>query len=38
MEEVEHIISGKSDETRAFQNHLFSSWLKTMENSTGLFF
>jgi len=37
MEEVEHIISGKSDETRAFQNHLFSSWLKTMENNTGLF-
>lgn len=38
MEEVEHIVSGKGDETRAFQNHLFSSWLKTMENSNGLFF
>ena len=38
MEEVEHIVSGKSDETRAFQNHILSSWLTTMENSNGLFF
>lgn len=38
MEEVEHIVSGKGDETRAFQNHLFSSWLRTMEDSNGLFF
>ena len=37
MEENEHIISGKGDETRAFQNHLFSSWLKSMENINGLF-
>lgn len=37
MEENEHIISGKGDETRAFQNHLFSSWLKCMENANGLF-
>lgn len=37
MEEVEHINSGKQDETRAFQNHLISSWLKTMENQNGLF-
>jgi len=32
MEETEHINSGYSDETRAFQNHLFHSWLTTMEN------
>jgi hypothetical protein len=38
MEEVEHIVSGKGDETRGFQNHLFSCWLKAMENSSGLFF
>ena len=37
MEENEHIISGKKDETRAFQNHLFSSWLRTMEDFNGLF-
>jgi len=37
MEETEHIASGKGDETRAFQNHIFSQWLKSMENSNGLF-
>lgn len=37
MEEVEHINSGCSDETRAFQNHIFSSWLKYMEEKNGLF-
>ena len=38
MEEVEHISSGKKDETRAFQTHIFSSWLTTMENNAALFF
>ncbi len=37
MEEVEHISSGKEDETRSFQTHIFSQWLKSMENSNGLF-
>lgn len=37
MEENEHIYSQKGDETRAFQTHIFSQWLKTMENSNGLF-
>lgn len=37
IEETEHIASGYSDETRAFQTHLISSWLTTMENSNGLF-
>lgn len=37
MEETEHIVSKKEDETRAFQGHLISEWLKTMENSNGLF-
>jgi hypothetical protein len=37
MEENEHIKSGKGDETRAFQTHLFSQWLKTMEDNNGLF-
>lgn len=37
MEECEHITSGQEDETRAFQCHLFSCWLKTMEDSNGLF-
>jgi hypothetical protein len=37
MEENEHIASQKGDETRAFQNHIFSQWLKTMENANGLF-
>lgn len=37
MEETEHIASGKGDETRAFQTHIFSQWLKSMENSNGLF-
>jgi hypothetical protein len=37
MEEVEHIRSGEGDETRAFQTHIFSQWLKTMEDNNGLF-
>ena len=37
MEETEHIISKKEDETRAFQNHIFSQWLTSMENQNGLF-
>jgi hypothetical protein len=37
MEENEHIKSGKGDETRAFQNHIFSQWLKSMEDNNGLF-
>jgi len=37
MEETEHILSQKEDETREFQNHIFSEWLKTMENQNGLF-
>lgn len=37
MEEAEHIYSQKQDETRAFQTHIFSQWLKSMENSNGLF-
>lgn len=37
MEENEHLISGHGDESRAFQTHLFSQWLKSMENSNGLF-
>lgn len=37
MEETEHIKSRQLDETRAFQNHIFSQWLKTMEEANGLF-
>lgn len=37
MEENEHLISGKEDETREFQNHIFSGWLKYMEEQNGLF-
>ena len=37
IEEVEHIISQKGDQTRAFQNHLISSWLTSMENTRALF-
>lgn len=37
MEENEHIKSGKYDETRAFQTHIFSQWLKSMEENNGLF-
>lgn len=37
IEETEHIISGKGDETRGFQTHLMSRWLTTMENANGLF-
>lgn len=37
MEENEHIRSKKGDETRAFQTHIFSQWLKSMEEANGLF-
>lgn len=37
IEENEHIKSGKRDETRAFQTHIFSQWLKSMEDSNLLF-
>lgn len=37
MEENEHIKSQKHDETRAFQTHIFSQWLKSMEENNGLF-
>jgi hypothetical protein len=37
IEETEHILSQKEDETRAFQTHIFSQWLKTMEEANGLF-
>jgi len=37
MEETEHIASKCEDETRAFQNHLISQWLTSMENQNGLF-
>ena len=37
IEETEHIDSGYSDETRAFQTHLISVFLKNMENNNGIF-
>lgn len=37
MEETEHIKSRAEDESRAFQTHIFSQWLKTMEDANGLF-
>jgi len=37
MEECEHIKSKSSDETREFQTHIFSQWLKSMEEANGLF-
>jgi len=37
MEETEHINSKAADETRQFQNHLISTWLKSMEESNALF-
>lgn len=37
IEESEHIYSGKPDESRSFQNHIFSQWLKSMEEANGLF-
>lgn len=37
IEECEHIVSKKGDETRGFQTHLISSWLKTMEETNALF-
>src|SRR6476620_3159773 len=36
IEENEHIRSNKGDETRAFQTHLISQWLTSMENATAL--
>lgn len=37
MEETEHIKSKAGDETRQFQTHIFSQWLKSMEEANGLF-
>ena len=37
IEENEHLISGHGDESRAFQTHIFSQWLKSMEDNNGLF-
>lgn len=37
MEENEHLRSGAPDESRAFESHLISEWLKTMEESNALF-
>lgn len=37
MEEVEHIRSKCGDETREFQNHIFSKWLSYMEEKSALF-
>ena len=37
IEEVEHIRSGYEDETRQFQTHIFSQWLKSMEDTASLF-
>lgn len=37
IEENEHISSGHEDETRQFQTHIFSQWLKTMEDNASLF-
>lgn len=37
MEETEHIRSKSGDETREFQTHIFSQWLKSMEEANGLF-
>lgn len=37
MEETEHLISQKPDECRAFETHIFSQWLKSMEESNAIF-
>lgn len=37
MEETEHIRSKANDETRKFETHIFSQWLKSMEEANGLF-
>lgn len=37
MEETEHIRSKQTDETRSFETHIFSQWLKSMEEANGLF-
>lgn len=38
MEEQEHIYEKLADETRDFQNHLFSKWLAALEEKAGYFF
>jgi hypothetical protein len=37
MEEQEHIETGYSDKSRAFQDHLFNKWLSSMEEHHGVF-
>jgi len=37
IEETEHIKSKFHDQTRAFETHIFSQWLKSMEEANGLF-
>lgn len=37
IEETEHIKSKFTDKTREFQTHIFSQWLKSMEEANGLF-
>ena len=37
MEEAEHINSKAEDESRKFQTHIFSTWLKSMEEANGVF-
>lgn len=37
MEETEHIRSNAGDETREFQDHIFSKWLSYMEEKNALF-
>lgn len=37
IEENEHILSGKGDETRGFQTHLISKFLSYMEDKNALF-
>lgn len=37
MEENEHLRSGAPDESRVFETHLISEWLKSMEESNALF-
>lgn len=37
MEETEHLISQKPDESREFEAHILSQWLKSMEESNAIF-
>lgn len=37
IEETEHIRSKFPDKSRQFQTHIFSQWLKSMEEANGLF-